>query len=407
MSGCNRYELFRVSGFAQESFSNDAEILFVIDNSPSMQDEAEALALNFDAFITQLTDPGEGGNSRDGLGDAVDNYISYVTQRGAFLDYQIGITTTDVEGTYGDLYGTDPVLTIGDPNVADGFRENLMCTATCFNELDLASDPAYECGDDLDGQITRQYLDCVCGVNVWEDNCGSGQEEGLEAVFMAMCRGAETPPEECYEQNQFTAADELSNAALFRETSTLIPILVTDEGDTSRRMAQGDGDPDEYDDLFKKFNRRMAWAVIGPNTTACNTGGATTWGVARYQWFVDDTGGRFFDIAEKDGSGDCNVTDFASALEELGQLLNNLLEAFPLASIPDVESILVFIDNEPVDRSEELVDDDTGEVTHGDGWSYLPEENAVEFHGSAVPDYNADVRIYYRPLEGMPKELPW
>ena len=41
------------------------------------------------------------------------------------------------------------------------------------------------------------------------------------------------------------------------------------------------------------------------------------------------------------------------------------------------------------------------------GWSYDPSQNAVVFWGDDVPDYNADVRIFYRPLEGTPRDLPF
>ena len=405
--GCNDYEIFLRAGYAQESFSNNAEILFVVDNSPSMQDEAEALALNFDVFITQLTDPTAGAATYDGLADAVDNYVTYSKNRGAFLDYQLAITTTDVEATYGDLYGTNPILARGGQQIGDQFRENLLCSATCFNDFNLPSNPDYECGDPLDGQIHRQYLNCICDGSAWQDNCGSGQEEGLEATYMAMCRAVDNPPEECFEQNQFTEEDVGSNAGLIRDDSTVITIIVTDEGDNSRRMAQGDGDPDEYAELFERFNTRQAFAVIGPKTDECNSGGATTWGVARYNWFVEDTNGRYFDIAEKTETGDCRVSDFSVALEELGSLLNTLLDIFPLKSIPEVETILVFVDGDKILRSDEIIDDETGDVQRTSGWSYLAAENAIEFHGDAVPDYNADVRIYYRPLEGMPRDLPF
>lgn len=417
-AGCNQYELFRVAGFSQTSFNNDADVLFVVDNSSSMQDESQALAVNFDAFIRKLTDPGEGAATRDGLVDAVENYISYAQNREIIVDYQLGITTTDVAGTYGALYGggSDAVKVIADEHSQDiptAFNKNLLCSATCFvDDSLLADDPAYECTDPPappGDAVSTQYLDCLCGAGTWEGQCGAGTEEHLEAVFMAMCRAAPDGqvPDACFTENQFSEADVESNAPLLRDGSTFIPILVTDEGDTSRRMSQGDAEPDEYDQLFAQFEHRMTWAVIGPNTEVCNGGGATTWGVSRLRWFVDDTNGRWFEIAEETGGGDCQVSDFASAMEQLGELLNSLLKAFVLQSVPDVDTIVVFVNGDEVPESVETTDDETGTVTYTDGWSYLPAENAVEFHGSYVPDYNAEVEIFYRPLSGMPRELPF
>ena len=104
----------------------------------------------------------------------------------------------------------------------------------------MPSNPDYECGDPIGEEITRQYLNCLCGENVWEDQCGSGQEEGLEAIFMAMCRASENPPSECFsDKNQFEDVHVGSNAGLLREDSTLIPIIVTDEGDVSTLAPRG------------------------------------------------------------------------------------------------------------------------------------------------------------------------
>ena len=411
MFGCNQYELFRVAGYQQENYSNDAEILFVIDNSSSMQAESEQLAISFDTFIQYLTDPTQGGATYDGLDDAVDNYIRYVSERGRFLDYQLAITTTDVETTFGDLYALDNanrILPKDTPNVGDKFRENLLCTATCFEEFSMPSDPEHVCGDPIGEQVTRQYLDCLCGEEVWENRCGSGQEEGLEAIFMAMCRAVENPPDECFsDKNQFTETHVGSNAGLLRDDSTLIPIIVTDEGDVSRRLPQGEPVPEVYANLFEKFNTRMGFAVIGPRTDVCNSGGATKWGIQRYQWFVEETGGLYLDIAAKNESDECEVSDFSAALEELGSLLNSLLDVFPLQSIPDTSTIKVFVDNDEVLPAAETLNPETGETEFSNGWRYLAAENGVQFVGDAIPDYNSNVRIFYRPLDGMPRELPY
>lgn len=410
-SGCNDYDLFRVSGFAQESFSNQADVLFVVDNSSSMQEEALATALNFDVFIRNLTEGESFG--QDGLKDAVGNYIQYSLNKESVVDYQLGITSTDVAVSYGGLYGDPPLVNRGTSNLVTAFNKNLLCTKAAFlREGDIPSDPTYQCVENpepANNEISQEYLDCLCGGPSWENTNTGGTEEHLEAIFMAMCRAVPEPPEECFDPiDQFTEADVGSNEGLLREGSTLIPIIVTDEGDTSRRMTTGDGDPNEYAELFAKFGHRMTFAVIGPTTDVCNSGSATTWGVERFQWFVDDTGGRYFNISEKDpDTGQCAITDFATAMEELGQLLNSLDDTFPLQGVPDVDSIRVFVNNKGVVKSTEEVDTAAGTVTYSSGWSYLPAENAIAFHGDAIPDYDADVRIYYLPLEGMPRELPF
>jgi hypothetical protein len=409
-SGCNNYDLFRVSGFAQESFSNQADVLFIVDNSSSMQDESVALALNFDVFIRNLTEGASGG--QDGLKDAVGNYIAYTQNKESVVDYQLGITSTDVAVSYGALYGDPPLLNRGSPNLVTSFNKNLLCSKAAYlKKADVPSDPTYQCVDNpkpANDEISQEYLNCLCGGSSWENTNTGGNEEELEAIFMAMCRSVDNPPEECFDPvDQFTDADVQSNKGLMRDNSTLIPIIVSDEGDSSRRMNTGDGTPNEYATLFDKFGQRMTFAVIGPTTDVCNSGSATTWGVERFQWFVDDTGGRYFNIAEPDDQGVCAITDFSVAMEQLGQLLNSLQDTFPLQGVPDVDSIRVFVDNKGVPKAEENVDTAAGTVTYGNGWSYLPDQNSIEFHGDAIPGYDASVRIYYLPLAGMPRDLPF
>ncbi|MCB9764284.1 MAG: hypothetical protein H6739_31215 [Alphaproteobacteria bacterium] len=428
LAGCNQYELFRMSGYEQVSFSNDAEVIFIIDNSSSMQDEAVDLALNFDAFIDNLTSAEGGGLQTDDLADAVRNYIVYTSERGRYIDYQLAITTTSVEipdtnpdlpGVYGELTGTVPIIQDTDGNVADQFTENLLCESTCWLAASLASDPNYVCGDEPD-QITLEYLDCVCGFDEWEGNCGSGSEEPLEAAFMAMCRAVDDPPEQCFESAPFGNADVGTNAGMLREDSTIIFVIVTDEGDYSRRFPSDDGryetDPKTYLDLLDLFGKRYRIAVVGPNydydnnSLTCNSGGATTWAARRLQLAAEATEGFYRPIAEPGAGSECVNSDFAVHLEELGALLQGLQSSFPLQSYPDVETIAVYVDGEFVPASsvdEAATEAAGGETVYTSGWTYDPAENSVAFHGDRVPDYNEIVEIYYKPLEGTPRSLPF
>jgi hypothetical protein len=363
--GCNSYDLFRVTGFQQEAFTNDADVLFVVDNSGSMIEENEALGDNFEVFITELA-ADQGTATSDGLVDAVDNYIEFAARRTTFIDFHIGVTSTDAGATYGGLFGSNPVIEFGEPDVVEAFQD--------------AADEANQIG-------------------------GSGNEEGLEAVFMAMCRAVAEPPAPCFEEvNQFTEEDILSNDQLLRNNSAFIPVIVSDEGDVSRRK-DGDGDdfPEEYDQLYRLFGHRMAWAVIGPTPGECQGDPPVLvpdWTADRYRFFVDETDGIWVDIAQVDEG--CAMTDFAAALQEIGELVNRLLESFPLQAVPDPDTILVFVDGKEVQRA---AGDGQGGFT--DGWSYDADDNAVRFHGTAVPDYNAKVRIYYLPISGMPRDLPF
>lgn len=430
--GCNRYELFRLAGYQQESFSNKADILFIIDNSNSMTDEATALAANFKQFI-ELLQTQEEEIVREDLGDAVENYKDYVVNRGAFVDFQIGITTTEIANGWGELKGApgQELLVRGDEALADKFIENLLCHATCFNK------------DPDDPVITADYLDNLCGAGNWKDvNCASsGYEEGLEAAFMSLCRAVPNPPEECFEptvartqitfevdtadtggfelpddtgvpmETLFTDAHVLSNAGLTRNNATFIPVIVSDEGDDSRRESTGDEFPKNYEKLFTKFNRRLSWVTITQpldESFEAPPGcfGYTEWGVFRYDFMVRISGGLKIPLSQSVG-GDCLPTDFGENLNQFGQLLQNLLTVFELQSVPDPDSLLVFVDKQEVARAEVLQTDAYGLPIYNDGWSYEPSVNAIRFHGAAIPPNDAVVQVYYEPVDGMPRGLPF
>ncbi|HMV69058.1 MAG TPA: hypothetical protein PKA64_19585, partial [Myxococcota bacterium] len=99
LSACNTYDWFRLTGYIQEGYTNKADILFVIDNSTSMTDESSDLATNFSAFIEPFAD--EQPPADPSLTNDVDRFLAFVNDRAANVNYQLGITTTDVSEVSG------------------------------------------------------------------------------------------------------------------------------------------------------------------------------------------------------------------------------------------------------------------------------------------------------------------
>ncbi len=433
LAGCNSYELFRVTGFEQATFNNNADILFVIDSSGSMKEESSALALNFETFLGQLTSAEGSDVPRATLSDAVTNYVRESTENGSIIDYQLAITTTSAnyssgetagvdEGEAGTLTGAFPVVKRGDDDVATEFRKNLICDTVYWKDSDLKSDPSYAPADDgscplPEGEeIPREYLNCLCP-DGWVESEGAGNEEGLESALDTLCRASDDPPAECFDDDgdgstdpgyPILPTDAGSIADFIRPEASTLVVIVTDEGDGSRRVANSDGDPTPYLDIFSQFPNRVRFAVIGPSyqdQDGTCLGGAQTWGVERYQIAAGATNGTYINLTDQ--SDGCAATDWGENLTKLGELLNNQLTSFPLQGVPDVATIRVYTDGKEIGESElvsGIVED--GTAVWDDGWTYDAAENAVSFHGSAVPGYNADVRIYYRPLGGIPRELP-
>lgn len=394
LAACNRYELFVVEG-PETAAGHRADVLFIIDNSDSMVEESRALAENFGAFAERLAGT-TASYGHDGLPDAVDLYVDAAAEPGLFTDYQLAVTTTDALSERGELLG--PILRRGDPNLAESFIETLMCEATCFSERSaVPSRPSFQCGDPFTGEVSQEFLDCTCGDGAWIGQCGGGAEQGLETAFLAMCRSVHDPPLECFGDGGLPDSQRLTNEGLLRPRSTLIPVVVTDEGDSSSRLPPSDSVPDVYNELFAKFERPMSWAVIGPdldsNGEIVCPSLATSWGVARYDYLVAATGGLKVSIY----GASCGATDFGDALDQLVALIGQGPAAFQLASEPVEGTVRVSVDSRRVKRADALGFDAYGVPQFSDGWSYRPADRTVLLHGEAKPEPGETVQVYYLP----------
>lgn len=417
-TSCNRYDLFRIAGYEQATFTNRADVLFVIDNSDSMQTVSESLAVNFNSFVTDLQSASR-DREYDDLSDAVTNYIDFVQNRGLFIDYQFGITTTDARANRGELLPDASGHTLfsrDQPRVAKNFIEALACEAVCFTAaVPPPSDPTYGCGDPLGDVLSQEFLECTC--SGWQGNCGGAREEALEATLMAMCRAVPNPPEACFEEVYdeeqdakltplIGAQDVETNKGLIRENSNLLVVFVTDEGDSSRRLFR-ESIPDNYVRIFDQFNSDVTWVLMGHDLDAngeirCPSTGSD-WAVQRYHYLAKTSGGAIVDIYDED----CDLRPFDEALAALSELLRNFLTSFALQSVPVPGTIVVLVDGEQVSEGTVIGSDEFGLPIYSDGWSYRAADNSVEFHGNAIPPYESVVEVFYQPIDGIPIDLPF
>jgi len=397
---CNRYELFLVTGGDGTRRSDKAEVLFVIDNSASMIEETVGLAENFHVFIESLTGR-EAGLATEGLLGAVDQYIAIADNPGAAVDSPLAITTTDATNDAGRLLGEPPILPKGMPGLDTAFNEAVLCEAACFPQRDIVpSAPGYTCGDAFSGEITQEYLDCTCGADEWVGDCGAGAEEPLEAVLDALCRAVDDPPAPCFEG--LSPVDPKlvhSNDGLVRDRATFVPVIVTDEGDSSRRTPSGEDVPAEYQELFQEIGVDMVWAVIAPALdddyeVACPASPALSWGVIRLDLMVEDSGGLRDAI---DGDG-CGPTDWAGSLDRLGELVTSGISMFRLPREPLVSSIAVEVGTTPWSEAQRMGVDIFDRPAWSDGWTYVAEDRTVVLHGNAIPEAGEDVAIWFLPI---------
>ena len=287
------------------STSTNVDLLFVIDNSSSMKEESQSLGYGITSFFEDLQKKNINAN------------IGIVTTS---VDYSAGATSDEIDlGEAGLL--TNGFLNSEEDSVNE-FKKGLYCGATFWIESELPSNPSYNCGENTE-EVTVEYLDCLCETN-WSGVSGSGNEEPIEAAYLAFCRSTENPPDGCFDAiSPFNEADPLANLGFLREEAHTVIVMIGDEADNSRRMQQGQSDPEIYTDLFGEFEQKITFAAIGPNwdgdSLLCNSGGATTWSVERVQTLALSSGG-FYEPLEVSSTGngdDCLLVDFSSHLDVL------------------------------------------------------------------------------------------
>jgi hypothetical protein len=214
------------------------DILFVIDNSGSMEEEQEAIARELPAFVDQLR---QGG--------------------GVAQEFRVGVITTSVYRR----------TLIGDQDV---FREYPEESGLLRPVPPVSGEPSAERFiEGADPQVVAKFSRLVQqGIE------GSGQESPFEAVRLAVASPLATRP-----------LDQGGNGGFLRDGARLLVVVVTDEedcsstqrpppvaisNDTSRDICSEEAEKltsvDEYFGIFQSLrdskgaSREVLWATIGP-----------------------------------------------------------------------------------------------------------------------------------------------
>lgn len=433
-SSCNNpYDLLVHDRFEQAGFNSQVDILWVVDNSNSMAEIQQEVQSNFGSFIEQFGNP----SAADGqelayatITDATVAFSEFLTNQERFLNFQMGVVTSDIEapgnGNQGNIRSLAP---IGGPGCEP--PEILKPTSESLN------------------QDFTTLVDVGVG--------GSGTEQGMLAAAFALCKsqdqtfwdGIDARPDDdpvkmiC---NQVPATDRSCNDGFLRDGSATVVIMIGDEGDDSNRSAlfppqstvdacikAHGNDPTFQDcecrlewllDFFSGFSRPVIFANIGPTyqestvpvtwcdgsqisyAGPCNPFGNTVCALDFFQQSACLTGGLFEPIQQTTTENDpttCVTADFSVALQNIGVLISNLAKGWTLSAIPDVETISVYVNGEAVPQQ-------GGETASG-GWRYIPQERSIGFSGEWVPRFNETVDVYYYPAfdrrSQMGRDLPF
>ncbi len=430
----NPYDLLIHDRFEQGGFNSDVDILWVVDNSSSMIDEQQSLANNFSAFISAFANVGgdDGGTLEyDTIEDATRAWAEFQQNQDRFLNYNMGVVTSDV---------TSP----GNGNQGNVRSLGGIGGGTCEDARILRpSDP----------NVSADFIDLVdVGTG------GAGDETGLLASAFALCKGQdgdfwanlENLPDDdpvrvicsLIPQSERATGDDTpcnsdATGNFFRDGAAAAIIIVSDEGDGA--SSRNDMPPDSwlqrciddnaqnpnfgpcncrtewFLDFFDGMGRQVVFFTITPSYQLkgepiawcdggtldipgpCNEFGSNTCSLDFYQQAACESLGSYIPIEEnvggtsQDDPPDCRELNFEEALGNIGAKISNLDKGWRLSLTPDIDSLSVYVDDEEVPHQ---ADSPSG------GWRYVPSSNSIDFTGEAVPDFNATVDVFYLPAFG-------
>ena len=274
----------------------------------------------------------------------------------------------------------------------------------------------------------------------------------------------------CYPGNLYDYNIDEADVRFMRDNSTLVVIIVSDEGDYTTNMGAAEwpwsieeceigtpwpleiqdacsGNPqvlcenfcklDVFLEFFAAMDRRVVFAIIGPgaelkvdqqgNITTeapCNAQNSSVQMMEFYLWAAELTGGLYapIDVLVDGSEHECTDADFNQTLSDLGQLVMNLGRTWHLNRVPDLDTVMVYVNDEFVPPAECLPNDEEcvpstyivecewsdNEPSAGlNGWTYNESTQSIDMHGNCVPDYNQIVDIFYLPQSGSGRPLPF
>lgn len=200
----------------------DIDILFVIDNSPSMAPKQKVLAA------------------------AIPQFISAIDSTGA--DYHVGIVTTDLgfnvpDGTHtGRPFPGNLVTACNTAAGDDGILQNRACTSRTELKGEAAAACATLCPDSKYVPSGVPYISKVAGITNVPVSISGGMDIGPQLAFRCLSLvgdqgcGIEQPLEAA--KRALTRNYRPENRGFNRESSTLAVIFITDEDDCSVQLAK-------------------------------------------------------------------------------------------------------------------------------------------------------------------------
>jgi hypothetical protein len=319
---------------ASSSFNNQVDLLWVVDNSPSMDPLQNNMTSNFNSFISQFMTKG--------------------------YDFQMAVTTTDA-------YLADSQFN-NDPSLSK-FRDGVGTTHSGVFTI-LPSTP---------------NLINVFVTNATQGGNGSADERAFSSMRSALNNTAQNGTfhrPTAYlgiiilsDEDDFSSASRPEDSWLFRG------------GVSDHNYSYSGLDPESmyisYLDTLTASTgatRRYSINAITVKDSACLNAHLP-------QSPTSIVGQRYMDVASQTNGvvGSICDTSYASTLTAIQQNIVELSTQFFLTKTPDPTTITVAVNGVSI-----LQDS-------SNGWTYSATSNSITFHGTAVPAEGASISVNFQP----------
>ncbi len=168
----------------------------------------------------------------------------------------------------------------------------------------------------------------------------------------------------------------INNPGFLRNDAALNLVFMSDEDDHSPALVS------VYLQDYKTRSGTggmLVHGIVGDQPYGCAAGGTAANAGVRYIEAAKTSGGYRDSICAE---------DYSDVLTRIGLQVVGLNNTFELNSLPEPESLQVWVDRVLIPQREI------------DGWSYSPGDNTVVFDGRSVPRPGMEIYIEYMPLLG-------
>lgn len=336
----------------ESTINNKIDILWVVDNSGSMNGAQQDLKANFDSFIQDFVTKG--------------------------YDYKIAVTTTDawksnvsgiVNGSGSNYYSNDNRAAFKDY----GYIYEDPSDPSCSEEIQVVTN------EPVITPITSNIVDTF-KTNAIQGVCGNGDERAFQSFKAALNTDL--------------------NAGFLRDDSFLSIIIISDEDDFSHddngfggyHSYPGLHSVESYNSYLESLtnssgaSKRFSVSAMAIWDQECVDAQKEVYNSTQ---LIAERYGELVDLTEGVKGSLCG--NFSEALLEISNNIIQLSTQFFLDRLPDVDTIDISINGIKVPE--------ISSNTNGTGgYEYIEESNSIKFHGDYIPEQGATIVVDYDPV---------